>query len=99
MIRPGQQASLVIALASASLLSALVDAAPLEAAEPAVEPARFHHVQLNVTNPKESIKFYSRVFGATPVKFRGVSDALAYGDMGLALPILAPSGVASGSTR
>ncbi len=31
---------------------------------------------LNVTNPRESIKFYRRVFGATPIKFRGVSDAL-----------------------
>jgi len=48
----------------------------LRAAEPALEAARFHHVLLNVTDPKESIKFYSRVFGATPVKFRGVSDAL-----------------------
>ncbi|HEY1601602.1 MAG TPA: VOC family protein [Pirellulales bacterium] len=39
-------------------------------------PARFHHVHLNVTDPKSSIKFYSRVFGATPTKYRGVADAL-----------------------
>jgi catechol 2,3-dioxygenase-like lactoylglutathione lyase family enzyme len=31
---------------------------------------------LNVTNPQASIKFYSRVFGAVPIKFRGASDAL-----------------------
>ena len=41
-----------------------------------VEPARFHHVMLNVTDPQESIRFYARVFGATPVKFRDVADAL-----------------------
>ena len=42
----------------------------------AVEPARFHHVMLNVVDPRKSIQFYSRVFGASPIKFRGVSEAL-----------------------
>lgn len=41
-----------------------------------VEPARFHHVRLNATNPDNSIRFYRRVFGAVPVRFRGVADAL-----------------------
>jgi catechol 2,3-dioxygenase-like lactoylglutathione lyase family enzyme len=41
-----------------------------------IEAARFHHVMLNVTDPQKSIEFYRRVFGATPVKFRGASDAL-----------------------
>ncbi|MGD9719611.1 MAG: VOC family protein [Pirellulales bacterium] len=41
-----------------------------------VEPARFHHVLINALDPERSIRFYSRVFGATPIKFRGVSDAL-----------------------
>jgi len=40
------------------------------------EPAHFHHVRLNVTNVGESIRFYSRVFGAVPVKFHGTADAL-----------------------
>src|SRR5882724_2266025 len=40
------------------------------------ERAHFHHVRLNVTNVDESIRFYSRVFGAVAVKFHGVSDAL-----------------------
>jgi catechol 2,3-dioxygenase-like lactoylglutathione lyase family enzyme len=40
------------------------------------EPAHFHHVRLNTTNVGESIRFYSRVFGAVPVKFRGAADAL-----------------------
>jgi len=40
------------------------------------EPARFHHVHLNVTNVEESTRFYARVFGAVPVKYRGTADAL-----------------------
>ncbi len=55
-------------------MALLCDAARLFAQD--VEPARFHHVMLNSVDPARSIKFYSRVFGATPVKFRGVSDAL-----------------------
>jgi catechol 2,3-dioxygenase-like lactoylglutathione lyase family enzyme len=39
------------------------------------EPAHFHHVMLNVVDPQKSIEFYRRVFGATRIKFRGVSDA------------------------
>jgi catechol 2,3-dioxygenase-like lactoylglutathione lyase family enzyme len=41
-----------------------------------VEPAHFHHVLLNSVDPAKSIQFYRRVFGATPIRFRGVSDAL-----------------------
>ena len=40
------------------------------------QPARFHHVRLNVTNPKASIEHYKKFFSAVPVRFRGVSDAL-----------------------
>ena len=62
-------------LAAAALFSCGVCGA---AACPAIadERAHFHHVRLNVTNVDESIRFYSRVFGAVPVKFQGVSDAL-----------------------
>lgn len=42
----------------------------------AVEPAHFHHVELNVMDREASIAYYSHVFGATPTRFRGVSDAL-----------------------
>jgi catechol 2,3-dioxygenase-like lactoylglutathione lyase family enzyme len=42
----------------------------------ATEPAHFHHVRLNVVNPAESIKFYRRVFGAVPIKYRGGPEAL-----------------------
>lgn len=41
-----------------------------------VGPAHFHHVHLNVTDPDESLRFYEFMFGAVPLKFRGVSDAL-----------------------
>jgi len=41
-----------------------------------VQPARFHHVRLNVTDPKASIDYYKKFFSAVPVRFRGVSDAL-----------------------
>ena len=51
-------------------------AATSTAQPPADERAHFHHVRLNVTNPDESIRFYSRVFGAVPIKFRGTADAL-----------------------
>jgi len=40
------------------------------------EPAHFHHVRLNVRDPKESIKFYSEFYGALPTKYRGNPDAL-----------------------
>jgi catechol 2,3-dioxygenase-like lactoylglutathione lyase family enzyme len=55
-------------------IPAALGAARLLAQE--AEPARFHHVMLNVVDPARSIKFYQRVFGATPIKFRGASDAL-----------------------
>ncbi len=46
-----------------------------QAAEP-VDAAHFHHVRLNVTDPARSIRYYRKVFGATPVKYRGRVDAL-----------------------
>jgi len=33
-------------------------------------------VTINSVDPQKSIQFYSRVFGASPIKFRGVADAL-----------------------
>ncbi len=40
------------------------------------EAARFHHVHLNSTDLQRTQEFYQRVFGAQPVTFRGVADAL-----------------------
>jgi catechol 2,3-dioxygenase-like lactoylglutathione lyase family enzyme len=42
----------------------------------AEERAHFHHVRLNVTDVDKSIRFYARVFGAVPVKFQGVAEAV-----------------------
>jgi catechol 2,3-dioxygenase-like lactoylglutathione lyase family enzyme len=55
---------------------AVVLAPAARAAAEEAQPARFHHVHLNVTDPKKSIQFYGRVFGATPTKYNGVADAL-----------------------
>lgn len=41
-----------------------------------VEPASFHHVHLNVTNPDSTRAFYQRFFGAVPVEYRDRSPAL-----------------------
>jgi catechol 2,3-dioxygenase-like lactoylglutathione lyase family enzyme len=41
--------------------------------------AHFHHVHLNVTDPQKSAQFYQQVFGAQPVKFANLSDAMFTG--------------------
>lgn len=40
------------------------------------EPAHFHHVHLNVADPRKTRRFYEFMFGATPLRFRGVAEAL-----------------------
>ena len=40
------------------------------------EPAHFHHVHLNVTDPAATIAFYEKFFGANRVRYRDLSDAL-----------------------
>ncbi len=49
-----------------------------DAAEPwpAASRAHFHHVHLNVTDPKATIAFYKKFFGASDVSYRGLSDGL-----------------------
>ncbi|HEV8001750.1 MAG TPA: VOC family protein [Planctomycetaceae bacterium] len=42
----------------------------------AAEPAHFHHVRLNVRDVSKSMRFYQRLFGAVPIKYRGNSDSL-----------------------
>ena len=43
---------------------------------PATQRVHFHHVHLNVTDPKATIAFYEKFFGASEVSYRGVSDGL-----------------------
>ncbi|MBX7167284.1 MAG: VOC family protein [Pirellulales bacterium] len=57
------------------VLVSLALVAPAARAEDPM-PARFHHVRLNVTNPKRSVQFYRRVFGAVPVQFNDAVEAL-----------------------
>ncbi len=40
------------------------------------EPAHFHHVRLNVTDPSETIDFYSKNLGAVRVQYQGRAPAL-----------------------
>lgn len=58
------------------LLASIAWSFALRAESAEVEPAHFHHVRLNSTDLKDSLRFYRRVFGAVPVKFRGATDAL-----------------------
>jgi catechol 2,3-dioxygenase-like lactoylglutathione lyase family enzyme len=41
-----------------------------------VEPARFHHVHLNVRDVEASIAYYERFFGASAIRYRGGLPAL-----------------------
>jgi catechol 2,3-dioxygenase-like lactoylglutathione lyase family enzyme len=64
----------------ACLLASAVMAASLfvlqaRAAEDA-EPAHFHHVRLNVTDPAATIKFYTKNLGAVEIKYQGRVPAL-----------------------
>jgi predicted enzyme related to lactoylglutathione lyase len=38
--------------------------------------AHFHHVHLNVTDTKATIAFYEKFFGASEVRYRGLSASL-----------------------
>ncbi|HUP24858.1 MAG TPA: M1 family aminopeptidase [Thermoanaerobaculia bacterium] len=40
------------------------------------EPARFHHVHLNVTDVAATVDFYRRAFGAQPIRYAERADAL-----------------------
>ena len=63
--------TLVAVLNGASTTAA--DTTNVEQATPAVH---FHHVHLNVTDPKATIAFYQKFFGATEVRYRGLSAGL-----------------------
>ena len=45
----------------------------------APNPAHFHHVHLNSTDPQKTFEFYEQVFGSKRIKFRDKSDALFTG--------------------
>lgn len=63
-------------LAASFVFSYSAAGAEQGAAGAAVEPANFHHVHLNVVDPRRTIDYYTSVLGATATRFAGVSDAL-----------------------
>lgn len=59
----------------------------------------FHHVHLNVTDPKATIAFYQKFFGANEVSYRGISDGLFTEKSFILLTKVAtPSGTNLGTT-
>lgn len=60
--------------ASSFAQSRLTPTGPPSAAAP--EPAHFHHVHLNIADPRETVEFYKKYFGANEVKYQGLSDGL-----------------------
>jgi catechol 2,3-dioxygenase-like lactoylglutathione lyase family enzyme len=56
--------------------AALFSAALLPAQDPKPPQAHFHHVHLNVTNPKAAADFYTTKFDAEKTRFAGVMDAV-----------------------
>lgn len=46
------------------------------AAQDKPEPAHFHHVRLNVTDPAKTIAFYTKMCGAVEVKYYDIARAL-----------------------
>jgi len=61
---------------SAVILAVLVAGFANSAAKNTVERANFHHVRINVTEPDESIKFYTRNLGAVEVEYHNRVPAL-----------------------
>lgn len=68
-------AKLIFAAAIAASLTVAFLAAQ-EAATPPPALAHFHHVHLNVTDPKAAIDFYTSHFAAEKAKFEGLVDAV-----------------------
>jgi len=66
--------TLLVAAIAASLTAAYL--AAQEAAATAAPLAHFHHVHLNVTDPKAAIEFYTTKFDAEKARFEGLIDAV-----------------------
>ncbi len=57
------------------ILSAVMVCGGLAYAQEAERP-HFHHAHINTMDAAKSIDYYQEMFGAVPVKFRGLSDAV-----------------------
>jgi catechol 2,3-dioxygenase-like lactoylglutathione lyase family enzyme len=49
---------------------------PDATAKDTAQPARFHHVHLNITDPSRTVAYYTRIHGAVRTKYRNKVDAL-----------------------
>src|SRR4051794_16488900 len=63
-------------LSAACITAALALAQDKAATDPKPVPAHFHHVHLNVVDPKAAIDFYSTKFDAEKGRFAGLVDAV-----------------------
>lgn len=63
-------------LSASILTAALALASTVTYAQEKAEPAHFHHIHYNVTDPAKTIAFYKRVLGAVEVNYRNKSKAL-----------------------
>jgi catechol 2,3-dioxygenase-like lactoylglutathione lyase family enzyme len=63
-------------LAAACLLLLTRQAATAAPPKGTAPSAHFHHIHLNVIDPKATIAFYKKFFGAEDVRYRGLSDGL-----------------------
>lgn len=59
----------------AALVIALLALSSALHAEETIKP-NFHHVHLNVVEPKKTIAYYRKFHGAVPIRYAGVADAL-----------------------
>jgi len=57
-------------------LAAVLVTANVADTENKAEPAHFHHVRLNVTDPDETIKFYTKKLGAVEVRYHNQAPGL-----------------------
>src|SRR6476646_4043001 len=73
--REGSMRRLLFFAALLGLLAASIQVTQMQAPN----PAHFHHVHLNSTDPQKTFEFYEQDFGAKRVKFRDRSDALFTG--------------------
>lgn len=58
------------------VLAVVLTAANRAALNTPVEPAHFHHVRLNVTDPDKTIEFYTKKLGAVEVKYHNQAPGL-----------------------
>ena len=65
-----------LAITAAIALTSLHLAGPRTARAQEANDPHFHHIHINAVDPGASAAFYQKVFGAVPIQYNGVKDAL-----------------------